>query len=110
MFTLTTIWQRACFYGALVALAVGLGAGACWYLVADTIAALRAQVTTLSQDLKRAAESRMVDKQVSQTRAVVRVKRAGEAASATAKTEAALAKAPEWADAPVPPEVRDALR
>jgi hypothetical protein len=107
---LATLWPRLGVYACVAALLLGIGAGTCWYIVADTIAGLKAQVHTLSADLKRAAETRMLDKQVSEQRATVRQQRATETRGSAAKDAAALAKVKPWADTPVPQEVLDALQ
>jgi hypothetical protein len=110
MLNLATLWQRLALYGALAALLLGLGAGTCWYFVADIIAELKAERDAQAEQLKLAARSRLIDQEVSQDRAAIRQKRAGEAAGEAAKDAEALGKAQAWADAPVPQEVRDALR
>ena len=105
-----TLGARLGMYAAIAAFLIGLGAGTCWYFAAGRIASLRAERDALTEQLQLAAKARRIADEVSQARAVVRTKRAGEARSAATGLDSALAKNKAWADAPVPQEVRDALR
>jgi len=106
---LTALGARFGIYAAVALILIGLGAGTCWYFVADRIAKLQADRKELTSQLARAASARKVEQQISQQRAATRQKRAAEGASSAAKDAAALDANPQWAATPLPKEIRDAL-
>ena len=101
---------RLGIYAAVVALLVGLGAGLTWYLLADTIAGLRAERDIAQESLRLAKRAQAAGQQAQQRRAAVRTKRAADASERAQALERALVKAQAWADEPVPQEALDALR
>jgi hypothetical protein len=100
---------RLGFYACIVLILIGLGAGTVWYWLSDTIAELKAERKELRAQLEAAASARRAEAEVSKARSERRQKRVAESAASEAKDAAAIAKHPDWANTPVPKEVRDAV-
>lgn len=103
-----TLWAKLWVYVALVLIAAGFGAGIVWYWLSDTIAELRAERKELRTQMQAVASARKAEQKVTERRADVRSKRAGEAAAAEERERKALG-ASDWAKQPIPQEVRDAM-
>lgn len=100
---------RIALIALVTAALVGLGALGSWRFMVPKLAAARAQVTALEEQVKTAAEQRKTDQATLARLAQKNAATARAAASARASLRAALAAQPEWAAQPVPKEVRDAL-
>lgn len=96
--------MRASLWAALVALILSATATAGWY-VRD----LRADLVVARADAEVAKESLKRLQATSTQRAKSRVRTDKSSAVTEKRVQAALDKAPEWRDQPVPQEVQDAL-
>jgi hypothetical protein len=102
-----TFSLRLAVIGLCVALVVGQGAGLYWSLTRK--AAVEAERDSLVLAVKQAAKQRQADAALLARRAQENAVAARESASLRAQLDKALAAQPEWANQPVPQEVRDAL-